>query len=295
MYTSRYLPGLAILVFAIGCGKSREGISGSGFIETDEILVSAETNGQVKQLFVDEGSRVTAGDTLAIIDPSRLELQLKTLQAGRKVAQANLQNARIQLQQATESEAFAQTEFERVSKLLSSGTATQKQFDQAQHEHTQAKLATQRARAAVHTIQAEIDKTDAEIARTQRELQDCWPLAPVSGDVTEDFIDAGELATTGAPLVKIARLDTIWVKIYLTAGDFAHVQLGDTATVDTEAGDMKYTGRVIWTADEAEFTPKNVQTEESRSGLVYAVKVQIANPDNYLKVGMPVFVTLKKS
>jgi HlyD family secretion protein len=85
----------------------------------------------------------------------------------------------------------------------------------------------------------------------------------------------------------------VWVKVYLAAGDFAHIKLGDKAKVSTESGGGEFEGTVIWTSEEAEFTPKNVQTEQSRADLVYAAKVSIPNPEGTLKVGMPVFVTLE--
>ena len=112
--------------------------------------------------------------------------------------------------------------------------------------------------------------------------------------VTEKFVEPGELLSPGKAIARIARLDTVTVKIYLTTGQFAGVKLGDRTTISTESGDKEYAGTVIWTSDKAEFTPKNVQTEEARADLVYAVKVSVPNPDRTLKVAMPVFVRLEK-
>jgi HlyD family secretion protein len=112
--------------------------------------------------------------------------------------------------------------------------------------------------------------------------------------VTEKFIEPGELLSPGKPIARISRLDTVTVKVYLTTDKFAQVTLGDRAVVSTESGSQEYHGTVVWTSDEAEFTPKNVQTEEARADLVYAVKVCIPNPDRTLKVSMPVFVRLEK-
>ncbi|MEE8575968.1 MAG: HlyD family efflux transporter periplasmic adaptor subunit, partial [candidate division Zixibacteria bacterium] len=103
---------------------------------------------------------------------------------------------------------------------------------------------------------------------------------------------AGELIAPGKPILRIARLDSVWVKLYLPAADFASVKLGDAVTIDTETGSNRLKGRVIKTADEAEFTPKNVQTKQARADLVYAVKIAIDNSTRHLKIGMPVFVTM---
>ncbi len=285
---------LSVFILGVGCDRSDDTVGGSGIIETEETVVSAETAGRVENLFFDEGTVVEVGDTLALIDPSRLELQLASLEAGRKVAEANLITGRIQVEQAGQTEAYARSEFDRVARLLESGTTTQKQYDQLEHEYTQAALARRTAEANIGTIEAELQKIDTEINRLRRSLSDCHPLAPIAGIITERYVNTGELLNVGKPIAKIAQLDTVWVKVYLPTGDFANITLGTHATVSTESGFRQYEGVVTWTSQEAEFTPKNIQTKESRAGLVYAVKLRIPNIDGRLKIGMPVFVTLTK-
>jgi len=286
-----FVPGLVILT---GCSKNDGLPGGSGLIETAESVVSAETSGRVVQHRFDEGTAVAVGDTLLVIDPSNLELELTSAHAGLDVLQAQLAAARVQVKQAATAENFARTEFERVDRLVKSGTATDRQHDQAEFELNNGTLAHETAEAQVKTIQASIIKTESDIARLERRLKDCYSLAPVSGVVTEKFIEPGELLSPGKSIARISRLDTVTVKVYLTTDKFAGIKLGDPAKVSTESGGHEYSGIVIWTTDEAEFTPKNVQTEEARADLVYAVKVSIPNPDRTLKVGMPVFVTLEK-
>ncbi|MDX9858765.1 MAG: efflux RND transporter periplasmic adaptor subunit [candidate division Zixibacteria bacterium] len=286
---------LAVSLAAIltGCADTDNTGAGSGLIEADEVIVSAETAGRLLARHFDEGSVVRGGDTLAVIDTTRLVLQIEAARAGRAAAEARLNTARVQLAQAKQTESFAETEFNRVSRLLSSGTATQRQFDQVQHEYNTSVNARKTIDAQIRAIEAELEQVDAQIATIEREYRDCFPVAPSPGTVTEAYVDAGELLAPGKAIARIARLDTVWVKVYLPAGKFAHVTIGQTATINTESGGQTYEGRVVWTADEAEFTPKNVQTEESRADLVYAVKVLAPNPDGTLKVGMPVFVTME--
>jgi HlyD family secretion protein len=242
----------------------------------------------------DEGASIVAGDRLAVIDPSHLELQLASAEAGRGVVEANLATARLAVENAARAEQYAVTEFERAQRLLEASTASQRQFDEAAFQRDQAKIARRTAEANVAALKAQLAQTEAEIARLRRLHQDGYPLAPVTGIVTETYVEIGELLAPGRPLVKLAQLDTVWVKVYLTAGDFAGVTIGQRATVSTETGGDEHTGAVIWTSPEAEFTPKNVQTAQSRADLVYAVKVSIPNPERRLKVGMPVFVTLEQ-
>jgi len=287
------LPGLALLSL-VGCSKNERTAAGSGMIETTEVLISSETSGRVIERRFVEGSIITAGDTLAVIDTTHLQVQLASAQAGRGVVEANLKTARLAVNQARNAEDYARTEFERVQRLLQTSSATARQYDQADFQLKQAAVARQTAEANVATLQAQLVQTNAEIARLFRLIEDCFPVAHSSGVVTEKYIEPGELLSPGRPIAKIAQLDTVWVKIYLPAGEFAGVTLGTSAKVSTESGGQEFTGTVIWTSDQAEFTPKNVQTQQSRADLVYAVKVSIPNPNSTLKVGMPVFVTLGK-
>ncbi len=281
-----------VLVMIAGCGDSDLVSGGSGLVETDEVVVSAETSGKVTTLYIAEGDQVLAGDTLAVIDPSRTELELKSARAGRLVAVANLETARLGVRLAEQSRSYVGTEFDRITRLVASGTATQRQLDAAEFEHLQALLGTETARTKVAMIEAEITRIDAEIALLKRRLEDSYPTTFASGTVVEKYVDPGELLISGKSIAKVARLDTVWVKVYLAAPEFAEVVLGDKALVDTESGGKTYDGTVVWTSEEAEFTPKNVQTSQARADLVYAIKVRIPNIDGKLKIGMPVYVTL---
>ena len=140
---------------------------------------------------------------------------------------------------------------------------------------------------------AELTRIRAEIALLEKQLNDCYPIAPVSGTVIDKFIDVGELIGIGRELITIARLDSVWVKIYLPPADLAEIKLGDRVEIDPEDGrDQNLNGIIRWISSEAEFTPKNVQTKEARADLVYAVKIDIANKAQRLKIGMPVSVTI---
>lgn len=281
-----------VLLLLASCAGKDKAIGGSGIIEADDVIVSAETSGRILELYFDDGSSVKSGDTLLHIDPSRLELALATAQSGKHVVEAQLAALRVDVARTDEGMHFASNEKDRVTRLYASGTATKKQLDAVTHEATQARLVNETARAGLVTNEAQIAKIDTDIALIERQLADCHPLAPISGVVTESYVDKGELASPGKGLLRISRLDSVWVKVYLNAGDFAKVKSGQTATVSTETGGTSYQGTIIWTSDDAEFTPKNVQTAEARANLVYAVKVSLANSDGTLKIGMPVYVTI---
>lgn len=284
---------LCLPAFMAGCSNGDSPAGGSGLIETSESTVSAETGGRVVRHYFGEGTNLSESDTLLVIDPSRLELDLTSARAGLQVLEAQLSTARLQVTRAANADEFARSELARAQRLLRSGTATERQLDQARFESNQASVAHETAVAQVKTLEAQLAHAEADLAQIERQLIDCYPLAPIEGTVTEKFVELGELLVPGEPIARIARLGTVWVKVYLTTGRFADVKLGDRASVSTESGGQSYNGTVVWTSDEAEFTPKNVQTEQARADLVYAVKVSIPNPDRTLKVGMPVYVTLE--
>jgi len=292
--TINLLLPLGLIVALTGCSKKDGVIGGSGMLEATEALVSSESNGRVLELRFDEGTDVKAGDTLAVIDPSHLVLEKKSAEAGRQVTEEQLAAAKVQLSKARSAEQYAKKERDRIAGLVQTGTANQQTLDRLEQEYTQAKLALQSAKANDATITAQLDKVAADIDRIDRAIEDCYPTSPINGIVTTKHLDRGELAVPGKPIAKISQLDSLWVKVYLPTAQFAQIKLGDPATLDTESGDSTMTGKVIWTAEEAEFTPKNVQTEKSRADLVYAVKVIVANHEGRLKIGMPVYVTFDR-
>jgi HlyD family secretion protein len=288
--TQRIMFALA-LVFSAGCHRGDGPAKGSGFIEATSVVISAEAAGRLEALFVDEGDPVTAGGQIGVIDSTTVKLQIDRALAQRQSVVTAIEIARIAIEQAAEEADLVQKEFDRVASLIGKGSANQQQYDQAQTRLKQAVLAKQNAQATYKARQADVVRTDAEIALLRRQLADCYPSSPVSGIVVNKLTERGELLAPGKPIVEVAKIDTVWVKVYLPAHDLPAVRLGEEVSVDLEDGkNAPLPGKVVWISDEAEFTPKNVQTAEARADLVYAVKVNIVNPQGVLKIGMPVMV-----
>jgi HlyD family secretion protein len=123
---------------------------------------------------------------------------------------------------------------------------------------------------------------------TQQSLRDAVILAPSSGIVTQKVHESGEVARYGERILTLANTDTMWLKIYLKEEVLPRVSLGAEAKIRLDAlGEKTLPGIVRWISSEAEFTPKNVETRESRTSLVYAVKIDVPNPQGILKIGMP--------
>ena len=287
--------GFLVLAFVLmSCAREHEAPGGSGFIEATETMISAEVAGQVKVLKFEEGSTVGRGDVLAEIDTVSAALRLGQARAGKTAAEKSIRIASINVEQAAHNADLAGKEHRRVKELVASGSVDQQRVDQVENAYRQAELASEQAEAALDAAQADLARAEAEVRLLEKQAADCFPRSPVAGVVTQKYVEAGEWIGIGKPLVKVAALDTVWVKIYVPAADLTAIKIGGRASVDPEDGrSQPLEGTVTWVASEAEFTPKNVQTKEARADLVYAVKVTVPNPGGALKIGMPVSVKIR--
>jgi HlyD family secretion protein len=289
-----YVHLLIMVLLIMSCGKQNQSPGGSGLIEATEIVVSSEISGQLKSLRFDEGDSIKMGDTIAEIDTVTTTLRIHQAEALKDMAEAKVKVSTINIEQAGYNLELAKKEYERVSALIKSGSINQQEYDRTETAYNQAVLSKKQADATNASALAELAKAESEMALLQKQLSDCFPKAPESGVITNKFVEVGELISVSKPLAKIAKIDTVWVKVYLPPSDLTKISLGGHALVDPEDGRNKpLEGKVSWISDQAEFTPKNVQTKEARADLVYAVKITIPNPGKILKIGMPVSVKIQ--
>ncbi len=294
MKFASYLGFLLVISCFISCNNRDLSPGGSGFIEATEVVVSSETSGQLKALRFDEGDQIMQGDTIGEIDTVTIMLRLHQAEASRKTAETKVKVSGINIEQAAYNLDLAKKEFDRATSLLKSGSVTQQQYDKIETAYNQAILSKRQADAAYEAAVSESTQVESGIMLLNKQLNDCFPRSPESGTIVTKFTEVGELIGTGLPLIKIAKLDTVWVKVYVLPQDLTKITLGGHAQIDPENGQKQpMDGKVSWISDEAEFTPKNVQTKEARADLVYAVKITIPNPGKILKVGMPVSVKIR--
>ncbi len=277
----------------LSCSVENDTPRGSGMIEATEAVISSEASGRLERLYFDEGQRIERGDTLALIDTTTVVLRLQQAEAARQSILAQIGKAGIQIRQAAADDSLARKEFDRIRHLMESGSANQQEFDRARNVRDQARLVYESAKVALRAAEADLARTEAEIDLLEAQYDDCRPVAPLTGLVVSSYIEEGELLAVGRPIIKIARLDTVWIKIYVPPSDLTRIKIGGRAEVDPEdRRESPLVGTVTWIAGEAEFTPKNVQTREARADLVYAVKVTVPNAEQELKIGMPVMVRI---
>lgn len=263
-----------------------------GTFEATEVTLSAESNGKILHFDVNEGDVVQSGVVVGAIDSIQIFQQRKQLIA----QQAALLNSRPdkekQVAAIKQQIATANRELQRVESLLGDGAATSKQRDdiKAQINLLQDQLSATLSTLDKNTSSINNNATalEAQIAALDDMLNKCRIISPINGTVLVKYAQAGELATIGRPLMKVADLSQIYLRAYFTSDQLAHLNLGNEVTVTADfGGDQRYDykGKVAWISSESEFTPKTIQTKDTRANLVYAVKIAVKN-DGRLKVGL---------
>lgn len=309
------LVGLILLVAAFlgGCGNHHDSvIDASGTLEAVEVNVGAKVSGQLDRLLVQEGSTVNQGDTIAVLDHSTLALQWKQAYAGEELAEAqyqllvngarseDLRSAEEAVRQTQATLSNAQDDYERMKDLFASKSVSRKQFDdaesrykvsQAQHvtaEQNLEKLKKFARPEDLSAAKARLDQAKANADLLATQLSYAAILAPVPGVITHKPIEVGELVSTGSTVVTISQLSTLNLMIYVGESDLGKVKLGSPADVVIDTyPDRNFAAKVIYISPIAEFTPKNIQTKEDRTKLVFGVKLEVNNAEGILKAGMP--------
>lgn len=301
-------------------------VRASGQIEATDVQVAAPVGGRLLELRVAEGDRVKAGDVIAQLDTADAQIalmrvkserdqadaQLRLLAAGARpedIRQAEAQRATADadLRAADVELASAQTDVDRFEALLASDSGSRKQRDDAVTRRDVAKERVQSARDRVtaarenvarlragsrreeiEAARARVAAITAQIAAWEKTIADATVTAPLAGIVSEKLADPGELLQPRAPIVVVADLEHVWANVYVDEPIVPRLRLGQEATVFTDAGGSGLGGTVTYISSKAEFTPRNVQTAEDRSKLVYRIKISVANTSGILKVGMPI-------
>ena len=282
---------IATLLLIVSCGKESE-FDAQGTFEATEIIVSAEATGRILCFDVEEGSTVEAGNIVGAIDSIQLHLQRRQLIAQQSALLSSRPDVKKQVASIREEIAKQKSELARVENMLRDGAATQKQYDDI---GAHIRILEGKLEAALSTLDKNTSSIngnsvaiEAQIAALDDRIAKCRINSPISGTLLVKYAQAGELASPGKPLMKVANLDEIFLRAYFTSEQLADITLGDAVTVIADfGGDERYSyeGRITWIASESEFTPKSIQTRDSRANLVYAVKISVKN-DGRLKIGL---------
>ncbi len=320
------LLGAALVALAAGVVMRRnQTANGSelrltGTIETTSVAVSFKVPGRLKERLVDEGQQVKVGQIVARLEDDELKDERSARAADQQAAQAALADLKAGSRQEeiaasvatlarlkAEADRAAQ-DATRAEALFKKEVIPRKELDAARaaKDATAAALREGDERLklvrvgprpdAVKQAQARLEGAAAARSLADTRFSQAILAAPISGTVMAKHAEPGELLAVGSPVITLAKLDEVWVRAYLPETQLGKIKLGQRATVtsDTWKG-RAYQGTVSFIASEAEFTPRNVQTEAERVKLVYRIKVTIANPQQELKPGMPVDAVIETS
>jgi len=289
---SRVWSIVALVALAASVSSCRGGNEPDAYgnFETTEVVVSAETSGQLLSFRADEGQTLAAGQLVGVIDTTQLALQQRQLTAQKSGGASRVTEVGQQLDALRVQQEIAQRNYERIQRLFKEQAATAQQLDQAERDYKVLTEQIQGVEAQRRSVAQDVKSTDARLAQIGDQLGKARITSPVGGTVLARYADRGEFVQAGQPLYKIANLDSMILRAYVNETQLAHVKLGATANVSIDTGNRTrrtLAGTVSWVSPEAEFTPTPIQTRDERKDLVYAVKVRVPNPNGIVKIGMP--------
>lgn len=275
-----------------GCSSGEIKTHASGVFETDDVIISSKSMGEITSLNVNEGDMLQKGILVGQIDSTQLQLQKKTLENAIVSAESKIVNVEVQLAPLDEEVNKYKNEVERFKRLVASNAANKKQLDDV----TSAFNAARKQREATYdtltksntVILNEINGLKIQIAQIDDNIKKSLIYAPMDGMVLTKYANAFEFAQMGKPLFKMADISTLILRAYVTGDILTQVKVGDEAKIFADFGKnniKEYTGKITWISEKAEFTPKTIPTRDERSNLVYAVKITVQN-DGYLRKGM---------
>ena len=285
-----WIIGAAVLLTA--CSSDEKKYDATGTFEATEVTVSAEQTGRLMSFDVTEGQVLSLNQQVGVIDTVQLILKARQLGATRESIANQRPDTQKQIASTRQQIQKAQQEVNRFQQLVKDGAANRKQLEDAQSQLQvlQRQLEAQQSSLGNSTRSLNSQMGAADIQRQQvlDQLKKCYVYAPIEGTVLEKYAEAGEFATMGKPLFKIADIQNMYLRAYITSRQLSKVKIGQKVKVFSDYGDdtrHEYDGTITWISSRSEFTPKSILTDDERADQVYAVKILVKN-DGYIKIGM---------
>ena len=292
MKNTKFVYLLLLWLSIASCKEKVNNHDASGSFEATETIISAEANGKIMQLNIDEGQQLDSGQLVGFIDSTQLELSKVQLMQNKKAILSGRPEASVQVEALKTELSNAIRDRDRIERLVKGGVASPKQLDDvnANIATLRAKIDVQESslRTTTSSLNEQGNTVDAQMKQINDQLKKYAIINPVKGTVLTKFAEQYEMAVLGRPLYKIADISTIVLRAYITGDQLQQVKIGQNVKVFTDDGKGGYKERegvITWVNDKSEFTPKTIQTKNERANLVYAMKVSVKN-DGYLKIGM---------
>ena len=284
-----FLSIVTILLSGTAC--SRPASSVQGIFETTVVNISSECNGKILGFYVNEGDTVAAGQELALIDTLSYEVQINTLLAQKDAAGKVTSDVSVQTKALSEQLARLESDRDRISRLIEVGAAPRNQLDQIESSiavvRGQIEAASATIRTANETASGNVVSIQTQIQGIREMKEKCHIRSIADGVVIGKYAHTGEITAVGRPLLKIADMDNVFLKAYFKSSQLQNIRLGQKVKVIANFGKdavREYDGVVAWIAQDSQFSPKSIPTDEERSNLVYPVKIAVRN-DGYIKLG----------
>jgi HlyD family secretion protein len=281
-----------IIIAAImlaGCKNKTDKADAYGNFEATEVIVSSETNGRILDFNVTEGSEVEKGSEIAFIDTTLYHLQKSEIDAGMKSIRTRISSISAQNNILSQQIENLKVNIARIEKMLKDDAATQKQYDDLTGQVAVLQKQIEANNTQKASVASELSVFESKKATLNEQVIRSTVKSPTKGTIIEKYSEAGELTAAGKPLVKIADLSKIKLKVYVSGAQLGSIKIGQQCTIRTDNGEKGYsafTGTISYISGKAEFTPKIIQTKEERVTLVYAVTIDVVN-DGTMKSGMP--------
>ena len=283
---------LSFILLLSSCSVNKNDYDATGTFEATEITVSAEQNGRLLSFNITEGVKLEALQQVGLIDTVQLALQARALGATKESIANQRPDLTKQIAATRQQLEKAEMEHRRFEALFNDKAATQKQVDDAVSAvnvlRRQLEAQISALNNTTQSLNSQMSATDIQRLQMLDQLQKCHIITPISGTVLNKYMEPGEFATIGKPLFKIADIENMYLRAYVTSAQLSNVKIGQGVKVfaDFGGGDRKeYQGTVTWISEHSEFTPKTILTKDERADLVYAVKIAVKN-DGFIKIGM---------
>ena len=282
----------AAAILLAACGNNEKEYDATGTFEATETTVSAEQSGTLMRFDVSEGDEIAAGKEVGLVDTTQLWLKIQQMGATKAVYQSQKPDMEKQIAATRQQLAKAKTEQQRYEELVKDGAAPRKMLDDATSQvavlQKQLDAQVSTLNTQLSTLNSQLSTVDVQVSQLRNQLEKCHIVTPIAGTVLEKYVEEGEFVATGKPLFKMADVQQMFIRAYITSAQLQSIKIGQQAKVFADYGDgqrKEYEGKVTWISSRSEFTPKTILTDDERADLVYALKVAVKN-DGYIKIGM---------
>lgn len=282
----------ATILFCTSCSNNDIKYDASGVFETTEVIVSAKGTGELISFNAEEGQEVNTNFELGVIDTIQLHLKKQQLLSSISATESKMLNENRQVASIKQQINNLKKEKNRFSDLVKQNAANQKQLDDIDYQimvlERQLSATSEQIGSNNNSLSGQKGSIIAQISQIEDQINNSIITTPIHGTILTKYAEQGEFVSPGKPLFKVADIQAMKLRAYVTADQLTNIKIGQQVKVYADQGKadrVEYTGKITWISDKAEFTPKTIQTRDERANLVYAVKISVRN-DGMIKQGM---------